>query len=521
MTLVLITALVIGVGIALIMAAKKRTSPLPPGPKGLPLIGSINAFPPQGVAPWEYWLKHKDLYGPISSVTAWGTTLIILNSHELASELFEKRSKIYSTRPRGVFGGEMVGWGKNLALLPYDKVYRAHRKRIHMMVGTEMAALRYLPFQVTGVHQFLFSVLQEPDKLLEHVRSDSAAVFLKMIYGYTVDSSKPDPLVALVTESTALFSDALVPGGWLVDMIPALRYIPEWVPGTGFKKIAKAWRACVTETVEKPFRFARRRIIKGEDENSYVADFGSVLSPEDEDIVKWTAVTLYAAGADTIASTATTFFAAMVRYPELQRKAQEEIDRVIGSGRLPELGDRDQLPYINAIVTETWRWQPMLRLGIPHATSADDVVNGYYIPKGSVVTTNIWWYTHDPDVYPNPSVFDPSRFLGANPCPDPRDHVFGYGRRICPGRYFADAFIWLIIAQSLAVFDISKPFGEIEEPQTEEPAVYITGGINAHLAPFKATVKPRSSQHEALIREVEALHPREKSSADELESIVI
>jgi cytochrome P450 len=80
----------------------------------------------------------------------------------------------------------------------------------------------------------------------------------------------------------------------------------------------------------------------------------------------------------------------MTLFPEAQRKAQEELDRVIGTSRLPTFEDRKNLPYIDAVVKETFRWHPLAPLGLPHMTDEDDVINGYLIPKGSILIPNIW-----------------------------------------------------------------------------------------------------------------------------------
>ena len=84
------------------------------------------------------------------------------------------------------------------------------------------------------------------------------------------------------------------------------------------------------------------------------------------------------------------FFLAMMCFPEVQKKAQAELDSVIGSSRLPEFADRDSLPYVNALVKELMRWHVVAPTGVPHATVQDDVYNGYYLPKGSLVVANIW-----------------------------------------------------------------------------------------------------------------------------------
>lgn len=80
----------------------------------------------------------------------------------------------------------------------------------------------------------------------------------------------------------------------------------------------------------------------------------------------------------------------MALYPEVQRKARDEIDRVIGPGRLPTIADRGRLPYVDAIGKEIFRWHPAVTMGIPHMSTADDMYDGYYIPKGSIILPNIW-----------------------------------------------------------------------------------------------------------------------------------
>ena len=129
-------------------------------------------------------------------------------------------------------------------------------------------------------------------------------------------------------------------------------------------------------------------------------------------------------------------------------------------------------------------------------------------------------FTHDPEVYPEPDVFRPERFLTTpkhTTEPDPRDFIFGFGRRICPGRHVADNSLLITIAQTLAVFNIEKPVdsnGKIIEPQ-----VAFEAGTISHPLPFKTSIKPRSDHHEKLIRSVEELFPWEESDAKELENI--
>ena len=83
-------------------------------------------------------------------------------------------------------------------------------------------------------------------------------------------------------------------------------------------------------------------------------------------------------------------FVAMALYPEVQQKAQTELDAVVGLSRLPVFGDRDALPYVNAVVKECFRWNATLPLGVAHATLMDDIYGGYYIPRHTTVFVNAW-----------------------------------------------------------------------------------------------------------------------------------
>lgn len=85
-----------------------------------------------------------------------------------------------------------------------------------------------------------------------------------------------------------------------------------------------------------------------------------------------------------------TFYLAMVHNPHVQKRAQEELDRVVGQGRLPNFSDRASLPYICAIVKECLRFIVVVPLGVAHATTEDDVYDGHFIPKGAIVMANQW-----------------------------------------------------------------------------------------------------------------------------------
>jgi cytochrome P450 len=347
------------------------------------------------------------------------------------------------------------------------------------------------------------------------VLRETAAAILKMTYDYSIEPHKEDPLVKVVDEALGQFSEAAVPGKWIIDVMPWLEILPEWFPGVQSKKTARLWKKTTTAMVEEPYAYVKRQIELRSNDVSYVSkmleQYESSPSPEEEHAIKWTAATLYGAGADTSVSTMTSFFLAMSVCPEVQKKAQEEIDRVVGNSRLPTFSDRENLPYVDAIVKEILRWLPVAPLGIPHAADEERMFEGYRIPKGAVLLPNVWWFTHDPATYHEPMQFKPERYFEPYNEPPPDNVIWGYGRRICAGRVFADASIYLTCVQSLAVFDVRKAVDEMGKEI--EPEIELQGGAIGHPAPFKCRISPRSEEHEALVNMAVSKYPWQESHA--------
>ncbi|KAJ3821601.1 cytochrome P450 [Lentinula raphanica] len=479
---------------------------LPPGPKGLPLVGNILDMPTE--KEWETFAQWGDAFGDICSVTVLGQPLIILNSTKVAVDLLDKRSSIYSDRPVLQMGGELCGWKNTLVLLPYGDRFKRFRKLFHNLIGSQAIMRQYFPAQELESKKFLRKVLAEPDDLQAHVRRLAGSVILRISHGYEVQEHKDDPFVTLANAATEQFSLATSTGQFLVDCIPALKHVPDWMPGADFKRQAKQWAATLVEMVEQPHNFVKQQINAGTAKISFTASMleSKPLTEEEEFDLKWSAASLYSGAADTTVSAIYAFFLAMTLYPEVARKAQAEIDAVVGNDRLPTFADRQHLPYVDALVKEVFRWNVVAPLAVPHRAAQDDVYDGYLIPKGSLLIPNLWKLMHDPRVYHNPFEFKPERYLadalaaeglGRQVEPHPRESCFGFGRRICPGMHFADTTVFASCVTSLAVLDISKC---VERGVVVEPVNDRTSGTISHPKAFKCNIKPRSPKAVALIQ---------------------
>ncbi|KAG2033225.1 cytochrome P450 [Suillus americanus] len=491
-----------GVGVYLVkqVVIKKNPAPYPPGPRGWPLIGNVLDMP--RIKPQLTFTEWGQKYGDITHIEVLGRHIIVLNSTKTALEMMDGKRTLYSDRPVLPMAGELVGWKDSLPFLPYGDRFRQQRKNLHRVIGSRAAVDVYSNIEEVETRRFLKRVLAKPDQLQTLVRHTAGAIILRISHGYEVKENN-DPFVDLADHVINNGSQAAAPGAYVVDILPFLAKVPAWFPGAGFKRIARKWRETLEEMVSAPHNLVKDQMVAGSAPVSFTSNLleGRDVSAEEDYDVKWSALSLYAGGADTTVSAIYSLFLAMTLFPDVQKKAQAEIDAVVGPARLPTFADRDSLPYTEALVKEVLRWNAVVPTGFPHRVNEDDIHDGYYIPKGSVVMPNIWFMLNDPRTYANPSQFNPERFLakdGKEPETEPRTACFGFGRRICPGIHLADASIWISTAMSLAVFDISKV---VENGVEITPDVEPSPGTISHPKPFKCSIKPRSATALGLIEQ--------------------
>ncbi|EJF63527.1 cytochrome P450 [Dichomitus squalens LYAD-421 SS1] len=457
--------------------ARSRGRPLPPGPRPLPIVGNLFDIPKS--TPWAGYRDLCTKYGDIIFFRTLGQAMVILGTPRAVFQLLEKRSANYSDRPQSPMF-DLIGWEWDFGFMAYGQTWRKHRRLFwqHFHPGV---ISKYHGIQVDVSHRFLSKLYTSPERLEEHIRHAFAASVLKTVYGVDV-AEQGDKIIEVIDAAMEGVAKGLTPGAFLVEYFPFLRHIPEWLPGAGFQKKLRRWRDASHEMVDIPFAQAKAAMKRCDPTPSIVgtilgnlAHLEDSAATEEEHLARNVAAISYAGGADTTISTFQTFFLAMSLHSEVVEKAQTELMTVVGPKRLPDHSDRSDLPYVNAIVKECLRWQNAVPLCIPHAVLEDDEYDGYFIPAGTVVFPNSWQVAilHDPEMYPQPERFIPERFLKEGKLdPDIRDPAtvaFGFGRRICPGRYFAEAALFIQIARVLHVFDIGRPLDKHGEVIYIEP----------------------------------------------------
>ncbi|KAL4929386.1 cytochrome P450 [Aspergillus undulatus] len=262
------------------------------------------------------------------------------------------------------------------------------------------------------------------------------------------------------------------PGAYLVELVPALMYLPEMV--APFKREAKVLHAIESTYFRQLLKEARKRYEGGVEEEppSFARTFLSEQEKWElsEAEVTYILGTMYGGGSGTTANAMQSFVLAMCHYPEWQRRLQEEVDNVVGSSRVPGFEDTPRLPLVRAVVIEVFRWRPVVAGSIPHRLTQDDSYKGYHIPKGSFIHGNQWAIHREAELYPDPETFNPERFLmrGFPTYKEPletyptikRFSAFGFGRRIFPGLETAERSLFIQIALLAWACHISKRIGE-------------------------------------------------------------
>ncbi|KAF5310372.1 hypothetical protein D9611_012042 [Ephemerocybe angulata] len=504
-----------------IKGLSSKKLPLPPGPRGLPFIGNALDIPQDN--PWETYKGWSDQYGSdIIHLKVLGGDLIVLDSLEACKELLEKRSSIYSSRPRMTMMNELLGFSWHFAFMPYNEEWRERRKIFQQALHpTRVEA--YRERLVRGVRNLLLQLLDDPDNFRGHGRLLSGAFILGITYGLDIKSDEDNYIQQ--AERAMVSMSAAGTSSYMVDFLPSLRMLPSWFPGAKFKRDAKLWSPDAIALPRDCLRFVEDGLVgtnlvaRGDAPPCIATELLEELAPDDRDYVeKKRAIhdvlgAAYAAGADTTVSAFATFFLCMIQNPDIQKKAQEVIDEAISNlGRLPDFTEYKTLPYIEALVREVIRWRPVTPVcismtststAVPHEVTEDDVYKGYHIPAGATILANVYSISHDPSIYgPNPAKFNPARFMDAsqtsiNPDMPMGYDAFGYGRRVCPGLQIAVESIWLVVVSVLAVFDLRPEVGE------KEGFVRYNSGMLIHADPFKMRFIPRSKEAVELIRNTE------------------
>ena len=478
--------------------AKIRRNGLPPGPFGLPIVGSLLHL---GDSPHLTLSKMAKVYGSVFSIRLGCRNVIVLNSQDVIKEAFSKKAGHFSSRPPfHSFQISSLG-GKSIVFGDFGPSHHRNKKlatRALHSVFSDVNRFNTLAQQETEQLCSLLTELNtsEAHDLTPHLRNVAINFAFRLVFGddlkqdYSVHFQSLMERAADFVENNSAIN--------LLDFFPWLHF--------AFEKQCKATKAAVEELfdfVGGAYRLQRHANIKEagvnvaasldqiirEDMLSAGKQQDAAKMPLDEDALVTILADIFGGGIETVSTTLSWAMLLVLSAPRLQDDLKAELMSEIGTERLPTLQDRAKLPLLQATVLEVLRKSTVIPLAIPHYTTEDSTVAGYRVPKGTTVLANLWAVNHDPKHFHQPEIFNPYRFL------DEEGQLllnqqafflpFSTGGRRCLGATLAKAELFMFLGCLLQRLHFQLPTNS--EPLNLDG----TYGLALKPHPFKVRVEAR------------------------------
>uniref|UniRef100_A0A8C3PH05 Cytochrome P450 n=1 Tax=Calidris pygmaea TaxID=425635 RepID=A0A8C3PH05_9CHAR len=461
----------------------------PPGPRRLPIIGNLHIMDMK--RPHLTMLELSKTYGPVFSIQMGPRKMVILSGYDTVKEALVNQADAFAGRPK-IPILEETGKGKGVIFSDGEnwKVMRRFTLTTLRDFGMGKKAIED---RVVEEYRCLGDTIEaQQGKPLEITLMMNAAVaniIVSILLGKRYDYEDPTfkKLLTLVHENIRLFGS---PSLSIYNMFPVLGFLLK--DHKTFKQNVKEINAFIKVTF-----IEHLKVLDRNDQRSFIDTF---LVRQQEENGKangyfhnenLTAVvrSLFAAGMETTSTTLRWGLLLMMKYPEIQKKVQDEIEQVIGSNP-PRIEHRTQMPYTDAVVHEIQRFANILPVNLPHATTADVTFKGYFIPKGTYIIPLLTSVLHDKSQWEKPDMFYPEHFLDANGKFVKKDAFmpFSAGRRVCAGETLAKMELFLFFTSLLQRFTFHPPPGVSISDLDLSPAI----SFNIIPKPYKMCAVSRS-----------------------------
>ncbi|XP_050238607.1 cytochrome P450 81Q32-like [Mercurialis annua] len=466
---------------------------LPPTPfPSLPIIGHLHLIK----KPLHRSLSAlSNRYGPILLLQFGYRRVLIVSSPSAAEDCFTKCDIAFANRPR-LLAGKHLGYNfTTLTWAPYGDKLRELRKlsavevlsahRVQLLSGIRTDEVKLM------IKSLFRNKKNEEQVNLKTIFFELMLnVMMRMIggkryYGDNVEEVEKAKIFQAIVRETFIAA-----GTNMGDFLPLVAAI-----GGGEEKLKKlaVRRDCfIQDLIDEHRQRIASSCLPEERSKSLIEVLLALQESEPENYsdqtIKGLMLVMLSAGTDTSSVTMEWAMSALVNNPEVIKKAQKELDSVIGDDRLMDESDIPNLPYLHCIVNEVMRMYPAGPLLVPHESSEECYIGGYRIPAGTMLFVNMWSIQNDPKYWEEPEKFKPERFVG---CEGVRDGFrlmpFGSGRRSCPGEGLALRMIALGIGSLLQCFDWDRVGADL---------VDMTEGVGLTMPrahPLVVKCNPRSS----------------------------
>ncbi|XP_022599492.1 cytochrome P450 1B1-like [Seriola dumerili] len=436
---------------------RQRSLPGPPGPLAWPVIGNAAQL---GKAPHLYFARMAKKYGNVFQIRLGCRAVVVLNGDSIKQALI-KQGPDFAGRP-DFTSFQYVSNGDSLAFGTITDWWKLHRKVAQSTVRM---------FSTGNPHT---------KKTFEHHVLSEIKELLQLFVGKTKEHRYFPPMTYLVVSTANIMSAVCfgkrysyedeefrqvvgrndqftetVGAGSIVDVMPWLQYFPNPIKTIfdNFKKLNLEFGIFIRDKVVQHRKTIQSSTIR-DMTDAFIVALDQLRDktglPPGKDYVPPTVGDIFGASQDTLSTAVQWIILILVKYPEMQVRLQQEVDKVVDRSRLPSMEDQPQLPYFMAFIYEVMRFTSFVPLTIPHSTTADTSIMGYTIPKNTVVFISQWSINHDPAIWSHPETFDPQRFLeedGAlNKDLTSSVLIFSLGKRRCIGEELSKLQLFLFTA---------------------------------------------------------------------------
>ncbi|XP_043076361.1 cytochrome P450 2J3-like [Puntigrus tetrazona] len=440
----------------------KAPKNFPPGPWSLPIIGHLHHIDHAKIH--LQLVKFAEKYGDVLSIRFFGLRIVMLNGYKRVKEMYVQQGDNLVDRPMlpifyDIFGDKGLGSSSGYKW--------KHQRRFALSTlrnfGLGKKSLEpSIHLECTFLNEALsneYGRAFDPRFLLNNSISNVICV---LVFGHRFEYSDNDFQSLLNNINEAMYLE----GSMCVQVYNMFPWLMRQVPGS-HKKMFALWQEVIDFVQEKVN--VHRVDYDPLNPRDYIDCFLAEMENLKDDTVAGfdvenlciCALDLFVAGTETTSTTLYWGLLYMIKYPEIQAKVQEEIDRVVGGSRQPSLSDRDTMPYTNAVIHEIQRFGNIVPLNLPRATVEDSQIGTYSIPKGTAVIGSLTSVLFDESEWETPHSFNPGHFLDAEGKFRKRDAFlpFSLGKRVCPGEQLARMELFLFFSSLLQRFTFSSPDG--------------------------------------------------------------
>lgn len=460
---------------------KNKKNILPPSPPGLPFIG--NLFQIDTSAPHLHLWKLSKKYGPLMSLKFGNVPTLVVSSARMAKEVMKTHDLDFPSKPRFTGQQKLSYNGLDISFAPYGDYWRGIKKICVLQIFSSKKVHTFRSIREDEVLWMIskISKLVSDSKIVnfsETVMTLGSSIICRVAFGkrYEDEGYERSRFHSLLIESQAMMgtffiSDFLPLLGW-VDKISGLSGRLE----KNFKEMDLFYQEIIDDHLDPKRENSDHEditdvLLRLRKENMFSIDLTF-------DHIKAVLMNMLVAGTDTSAATLVWVMTALLKNPEVMKKAQNEIRNLIGKGGSVTEDYIKNLPYMNAVIKETMRLYPPAPFLLRESTQKTNI-NNYEIQPKTLVYVNVWAIGKDPEAWENPNEFYPERFLNSSIDFKGLDFEFipfGAGRRGCPGIHIGVAAVEIALANLLYAFNWELPNGI----KKEDIDIEVLPGLTMH-----------------------------------------